>query len=288
MTLDSYGSCMRYLNRNRIILTALVTLALVNAPAHGRNLLDALLAPATHTQRDGLSPFDAVALYSTKQKTASFDACADQFPGHRPLDINLVPAHMRPTPLCSDHFAVLYSQTSKTPLVVIERLTAAQLQDAGDETRTNQFFADPRLPRDSRAELSDYRGQIPAVDRGHLAPAADAPSARAMAQSFALSNMVPQSPESNRKAWSDIEKATRKFVRRAQGNVFVFTGPIFDIGHGTIGQNKVWKPTRLFKLVYDEATDRAWAYILPNAISHVVRPVDYSTFVQETGLRVLR
>jgi len=241
-----------------------------------------------HEYRPGtIDRHEAVALYSPEQRKASFAACADQFPRQRPLAIGSVPATMRPLPLCSDNFAVLYSQTSKTPLVVIERLTAAQLREAKGEERTDQFFPDPRVLKDSRAELSDYRGQTPAVDRGHQAPAGDAPTPRAMAQSFALSNMVPQSPESNRKAWNGVEMATRKFAQRAGGNVFVFTGPIFDKGYETIGKNKVWKPTRLFKLVYDERSGRAWAYILPNAKSRVKEPVDYGTFVQETGLRLL-
>lgn len=236
---------------------------------------------------DTLSLQEARALYSDPQRKTTFAPCADQFPGRRPLSIRSVPVFMKPLPLCSDNFAVLYSRTSKTPMVVVERLTAAQLLNAKGEERTNEFFPDPRVPKGSRAELSDFRGQTPSVDRGHQAPAADAPTQRAMAQSFALSNIVPQSPESNRQAWSSIEKATRKFAQRAGGNVFVFTGPIFDEGHGTIGKNKVWVPTRLFKLVYDEGSGRAWAFVLPNAKSRVERPIDYATFVRETGLRLL-
>jgi len=194
---------------------------------------------------------------------------------------------MKPLTLCSDNFAVLYSQTSKTPLVVVERLSAAQMEDAKAEVRTNQFFPDPRIPKSGRAELSDYRAQLPAVDRGHQAPAADAPDQKAMAQSFALSNMVPQDPSNNRKSWSKIESDVRKFARRASGNVFVFTGPLFDEGHQTIGQNKVWKPTRLFKLVYDESSGRAWAYVLPNADTHMMKPIDYREFVKATGLKLL-
>jgi endonuclease G len=155
--------------------------------------------------------------------------------------------------LCSNGFAVLYSQTSKTPVFVVERLSAARLRDAKGEERTNDFFADPRIPASGRGELSDYRSQQPAVDRGHLSPAADAPDQHAMSQSFALSNMVPQDPTSNRKVWNKVEQDTRKYALRASGNVFVFSGPIFDSGHETVGKNKVWKPTRLFKLVYDEA-----------------------------------
>jgi endonuclease G len=104
---------------------------------------------------------------------------------------------MQAVALCSDQFAVVYSQTSKTPLVVIERLTSEQLSDAKGEPRTNQFYPDPRLHRTARAELSDYENQIPAVDRGHMAPAADAPNQRAMGQSFALSKYAAR-PKNNR------------------------------------------------------------------------------------------
>ena len=277
-----------YLRKIAVGLSALV---LLSTGAQARSLLDLLKPPTQHQEqvsRSGsISQGAALDLYSNKQKQASFDGCADLFPAARPINIATVPATMNPLALCSDNFAVLYSQTSKTPLVVVERLNAAQLQDAKGEERTNQFYPDPRIPKGGRAELSDYRSQHPAVDRGHQSPAADAPSPNAMAQSFALSNMVPQDPTNNRKIWSKVESDVRKFAKRADGNVFVFTGPIFDSGHSTIGDNKVWVPTRLFKLVYDASSKRAWAYVLPNAETRIERPMDYETFVKTTGLKLL-
>jgi endonuclease G len=277
-----------YLRKIAVGLSALV---LLSTGAQARSLLDLLKPPAQHQEqvsRSGsISQGAALDLYSNKQKQASFDGCADLFPAARPINIATVPAIMNPLALCSDNFAVLYSQTSKTPLVVVERLNAAQLQDAKGEERTNQFYPDPRIPKGGRAELSDYRSQHPAVDRGHQSPAADAPNPNAMAQSFALSNMVPQDPTNNRKIWSKVESDVRKFAKRADGNVFVFTGPIFDSGHSTIGDNKVWVPTRLFKLVYDASSQRAWAYVLPNAETRIERPMDYETFVKTTGLKLL-
>lgn len=233
----------------------------------------------------GVSARSLPDLYSTLEKRLSFDACADLFPAATPINTATVPANMKPLALCSDHFAVLYSQTSKTPLVVVERLSAAQLKDAKGEERTNQFYADPRIPKGGRAELSDYRAQH--MDRGHQSPAADAPNANAMAQSFALSNMVPQDPTNNRKIWSKVEADVRKFAVRAGGDVYVFTGPLFDTGYSTIGDNRVWVPTRLFKLVYDASSKRAWAYVLPNAETRIQKPMDYDTFVKSTGLKLL-
>jgi endonuclease G, mitochondrial len=101
----------------------------------------------------------ALALYSNKQKQTSFDCCAELFPATKPINTATVPAAMKPLTLCSDNFAVLYSQVSKTPLVVVERLNATQLQDAKGEERTNQFYPDPRIPKSGRSELNDYRGQ---------------------------------------------------------------------------------------------------------------------------------
>ncbi|UVM52831.1 MULTISPECIES: DNA/RNA non-specific endonuclease [unclassified Pseudomonas] len=275
----------------RKIAVGLSALVLLSTGAEARSLLDFIKPPTQHQQQashsGSISQNAALELYSNKQKQASFDGCAELFPAAKPINTATVPATMKPLALCSDNFAVLYSQTSKTPLVVVERLNAAQLQDAKGEERTNQFYPDPRIPKSGRAELSDYRSQHPAVDRGHQSPAADAPNPNAMAQSFALSNMVPQDPTNNRKIWSKVESDVRKFAKRADGNVFVFTGPLFDSGHATIGDNKVWVPTRLFKLVYDASSKRAWAYVLPNAETRIERPMDYDTFVKSTGLKLL-
>ncbi|NWB69545.1 DNA/RNA non-specific endonuclease [Pseudomonas sp. I8001] len=272
----------------RKIAVGLSALVLLSTGAQARGLLDLITPSQSHTSRSGsISQGAALDLYSSQQKKPSFDSCADLFPAAQPINTATVPATMKPLALCSDNFAVLYSQTSKTPLVVVERLNAGQLKDAKGEERTNQFYPDPRIPKGARAELSDYRGQHPAVDRGHQSPAADAPSTNAMAQSFALSNMVPQDPTNNRKIWSKVEADVRKFAKRADGNVFVFTGPLFDPGYSTIGDNKVWVPTRLFKLVYDVSSKRAWAYVLPNAETRIEKPMDYATFVKTTGLKLL-
>ncbi len=272
----------------RKIAVGLSALVLLSTGAQARGLLDFLKPPAEHASRSGsISQGAALDLYSSQQKKPSFEGCADLFPAATPINTATVPATTKPLALCSDNFAVLYSQTSRTPLVVVERLNAAQLRNAKGEERTNQFYPDPRIPKGGRAELSDYRGQHPAVDRGHQSPAADAPSANAMAQSFALSNMVPQDPTNNRKIWSKVESDVRKFAVRAGGNVFVFTGPLFDPGYSTIGTNKVWVPTRLFKLVYDASSKRAWAYVLPNGETRIEKPMDYDTFVKSTGLKLL-
>ena len=272
-----------------LIISVFVTLS--SGVAEARGLLDLLSIPSSTSEKSkyrpgSLNSDEALSLYTAAQRRPTFAACADQFPGNQPLNLALAPQGMKPLALCSDRFAVLYSQTSKTPLVVVERLNTAQLHDAKGEERTNQFYPDPRIPKGARAELSDYKGSK--LDRGHQAPAGDAPDQRAMAQSFALSNMVPQNVAHNRKIWNKVENDVRKYARRTTGNVFVFTGPLFDKGFRKIGENRVWVPTRLFKLVYDEGTNRAWAFVLANRDDvSVGRPMDYASFVKHTGMPLL-
>lgn len=216
-----------------------------------------------------------------------FARCTQLFPQGRPIELKAVDAALRPVGLCSNHFAVLSSAQTKTPLVVVERLNRRLLADAQGEERSNEFFADPRLAPGDRAELADFKGS--GFDRGHLANAADQPDRESMIQSFALSNMVPQDPVNNRKgAWLKAEKDTRKYVKRAAGDVFVFSGPLFRGERRTIGPDRVWVPSHLFKLVYDESAGRAWAHIMENtADAKLGRPISYAEFVKATGWRLL-
>lgn len=230
----------------------------------------------------------ATDIYSRDQLSQSFVSCTDVFPNKNTVTIeSAFTKDMRPTPLCSDGFAVLYSKVSKTPLVVVERLNAGIIADAKGEERTDEFFPDPRLKHSDRAELDDYKKS--GFDRGHMAPAGDAVDQRAMAQTFALSNMIPQDPTHNRKVWSKIEGDTRKYASRAKGDVFVYTGPIYATNNvKTIGWSKVWVPTHVFKLVYDSSNGKSWAFVLENNASATIgAPMSYQDFVKVTGLRLI-
>lgn len=254
-------------------------------PALSVSFLGSLLICASFPAHSA-SPRAPISLYSAGQRQASFHDCKELFPLRQALPLNLVSAQWQPRALCSDAFAVLHSGLSKTPLVVIERLNRAQIIIAKGERRTDKFYADPRLPTDERAHPQDYKGS--GWSRGHLAAAGNAHSVNAMAQTFALSNMVPQDAKHNSGVWNKLEDDTRKYALRARGDVFVYSGPLFDKGHSTIGRNRVYVPTRMFKLVFDPVAQRAWAHVLPNtAKARLQAPMDYAQFVRTTGLRLL-
>lgn len=212
-----------------------------------------------------------------------FAQCPQFFPGGRAPQL---PAGRQLRELCFNAFAVLYNGQTKTPLVVVERLNRATLLQARQQHRTDKFYPEARLPRAERAELDDYRGS--GYSRGHMAPAGDMGTPEAMAQSFSLANMVPQNQVHNAGAWSKLEQDTRKYVMRARGDVYVYTGPLFDAAPATVGRGHVRVPSYLFKLVYDPGTGKSWAHVQANrADSRAGPPLQYADFVQRTGLRLL-
>lgn len=249
-------------------------------------------APAGQGRTPRLTAQQIRGLYTAEQSKEGFDSCLSLFPGKVALSPQLYDPGYSPQRWCSDAFAVMYSPLSKTPLVVVERLTALQVVQAREIPRVDNFFSDPRIPASARAELADYRDSVQSnggrKDRGHLAPAANAPSTKAMAQSFALTNMVPQDPTHNRGVWAKLEADVRKFAERSPGAVVVYSGVLFEGTVQTVGANEVWVPSHLFKLVYDEQRQRAWAYVLENhPEARLSRPMDYPSFVQRTGLPLL-
>ena len=220
---------------------------------------------------------------------AGFEQCKKHFPGGVVPHARKAPVEQRE--LCFDAFAILHSGQSKTPVYVVQRLSRKTLLDARDEKRKDRFYEEGRLPWAHRARLADYKNSDAAgmrYDRGHMAPAADMPTAAAMAQSFSLANMVPQAQQNNRKPWAEIEKATPKYVMRAKGDVYVFTGPVYGEHVDTLGLNKVWIPKYLFKLVYDASSNRAWAHWLENTNeARVSKPLSYEELVRRTGTKFL-
>jgi len=164
--------------------------------------------------------------------------------------------------LCYSDFAVLHSGVTHGPLWSAEHLTAEHLDDARDNTRTNRFFVDKKLPPGASATLSDYKKS--GYDRGHMSPAGDRWDRKGMAESFSLANVVPQNPSNNRRIWSRIEQSVRRLVEQS-GDAYVVTGPLFSGRQlQTIGESRVLVPTQLYKVVYLPGRDLAFAVVVDN------------------------
>lgn len=212
-----------------------------------------------------------------------FSACSQHFAGGLPP---IKPDAPKLRELCFDAFAILHSGNTHSPVYVAERLNRKMLQQGQGLQRTDKFFADARLPSGERAELVDYKGS--GYVRGHMAPAGDMPDAAAMAQSFSLANMVPQDQKHNSGAWAEVERDTRQYVMRAQGDVYVITGPAYERNYRSIGASGVAVPTQLFKLVYDTSSGKSWAHWQQNAPNtQPGPPITYAELTRRIGKELL-
>lgn len=209
--------------------------------------------------------------------------CTSEFAAGTPPA--LINANLRPRslPLCFDGFALLYSGLSRTPLYAAEHLTSARVAAARRVRRVNMFHPEDRVPPGERAELSDYARS--GYDRGHMAPSGDMPDAASQADSFSLSNMVPQAPELNRGLWEGVESTVRALARR-EGEVYVVTGPLFR-GEGVQALNgRVLVPTETWKAVYDPAVPGAAAYVCTNTNAPACRTTTVAEIEQLSGIDV--
>jgi endonuclease G len=73
------------------------------------------------------------------------------------------------------------------------------------------------------------------------------------------------------------------YIKRAQGDVYVFTGSVGNAG--SIGKNKVTIPSHLYKLVYDPNKKLDWAYWVENTNeAQMTPPISYAELIQKTGI----
>jgi len=188
--------------------------------------------------------------------------------------------------LCRTGYAVDYSNSTKTPVYVVEHLIRAHL--SGKFQRTNNFRSDNDLPKEDRSSVLEYEHS--GYDKGHMAPADDFTwSAKAMSESFLLSNMVPQNPNNNRGIWKHVEEMQRHAALRV-GEVYVISGTIYSTSkHKMIGSVSV--PDHLYKIIIDPANKRAIAFLFPNtelAVEDVGKyVVSIKSIEAQTGIKYL-
>lgn len=146
--------------------------------------------------------------------------------------------------ICFTQFSVLYSDKLKDPIISAEHLTSAEVTAAGQMKRKDSFHAEPLIPKQFESTPKDYAKS--GYDQGHMTPNGDAPDVKTQFETFSLSNMTPQLPDLNRKAWRLMEEVVRKQVL-AEGDAWVVTGMIpgdKTIGNGVNVPSVIWKAVK--------------------------------------------
>jgi len=164
-------------------------------------------------------------------------------------------------------FWISFDGQTKNARYVVEYLDGTDSEPETD--RHSGFRQDDDLPVEFRPSDSDYAGS--GFDRGHLAASANhLGTPEANYATFLLSNVAPQHPGLNRRAWKRLES----LVRDTYGNpVIIFTAPLYlpdesgRIRLDTIGTSRIWVPTHFGKaiLTHDKSGVATMAHwICPN------------------------
>lgn len=161
------------------------------------------------------------------------------------------------------YYVISYSSARATPNWVSWHLDETNI---GTTSRQDNFAAFLGLPTGYyQVQSNSYSGS--GFDRGHNCPSADRTSSvEANSSTFLMTNMIPQAPQNNQRAWADLETYLRGEVKKGY-EVYTIMGSYGKGGTGsngyaeTINNGKVTVPKRVWKI----------AIILPTGNSDLLR-----------------
>lgn len=180
-----------------------------------------------------------LALFSSAAVFAS--DCSNLYPNGEPIVVK------RATELCNSFYVSVFDTQSRAVLFTSERLMHGT--PVGALERNDSFRTDTRIRRSPTNH--DYRGT--GYDRGHMVPSDDASTVEEMYDTFLLTNMTPQEPSLNRKAWKRLEDRIRKIFELADTDVYILTIAVYE---SDAAVNNIPIPTGYWKVVYYNGKER--------------------------------
>ncbi|EKD81492.1 MAG: DNA/RNA non-specific endonuclease [uncultured bacterium] len=182
-------------------------------------------------------------------------------------------------------FYAAYCDDRRSPLWVAYRLDAKDFEHK--LSRPKSFKIDTRTL--SRVDPKEYAKS--GYDRGHMAPnsaIATRYGRDAQLETFYMSNIVPQTPELNRRVWQRLEKLEEEYANN-RGTIWVIAGPVFDEHIKTIGNN-IEVPDAFYKIIVDEEQEgiKTLAFLIPQTVTGKEPIENFLTSIDEieklTGL----
>ncbi len=135
------------------------------------------------------------------------------------------------------YYALSYNNTKGTPNWVSWRVVKEDLGDANREGLP--FLPDDQLPPGFKKVVTrQYAGT--GFDRGHMCPAGDrGADMESLKATFVMTNLVPQSPNNNRKGWEQFESYCRSLVKEDENReLYIVSGPHGEGGMGEKGPKR--------------------------------------------------
>lgn len=152
-----------------------------------------------------------------------------------------------------DQYVLSYNDSKKIPNWVCWNLTKSDI----GKTDRSAFAVDPDLPDGFRKiKHADYDGS--GFDRGHMCPSKDRSDTEENNKiAFFMTNIVPQAPNNNQKAWKNLEEKCRRIAEEGK-ELYVASGPH---GQGGVGRDNT-RHTHVGKGVQIEVPEAVWKVVL--------------------------
>ncbi|RAK68222.1 DNA/RNA non-specific endonuclease [Hymenobacter edaphi] len=153
--------------------------------------------------------------------------------------------------MSKSQYTLSYHRDRGVPNWVSWHLSSAWV---GSTARQDNFAADATLPSGwYRVSTGSYTGS--GFDRGHNCPSADRTGSVAdNSATFLMTNMMPQAPNNNQRAWANLENYCRTLIN-AGNELYIICGSYGTGGTGSAGYKttldagRVTVPKRCWKVI---------------------------------------
>jgi len=145
-----------------------------------------------------------------------------------------------------DYFVTCYDYDRKSPSAIYTKIEGKKVSKDGIKKRPS-FYTDNRIPKGFESTTRDYTNS--GYDRGHFG-ASDASfdwNKDALNSTYKMSNIVPQTPKTNRYKYISLEKYEREMAEK-YGSLETISLAFWDNDPETIGKNNIQVPSSFAKI----------------------------------------
>jgi len=147
-------------------------------------------------------------------------------------------------------YTICYSYKYKGAKYVAYTLDGSKVNKLNIKKRP-KFYSEKLIPLKYRGKSNDYK--YSGYDRGHLASDASFDyDKKALSKVYTMANIIPQSPQVNRKLWLKAENLER-YIAVKLGSVSVMNGVVYSSNPKRIGKNNIAVPIGFWKKIYNDS-----------------------------------
>jgi len=140
--------------------------------------------------------------------------CDNLYPNSQPITVKGT------VELCNSFYVSLFDKEHQRVILASEHLKP----NKNTVPRKDAFHSDDRIGKNPSPSQYVNTG----FDKGHVVPAGDASSEQEMFETFLMTNMTPQEPTLNRKAWRLLEAKVRDQLSNSKDDFYILNIVVYS------------------------------------------------------------